>query len=120
MAHFARLDENGVVTQVIVVSNDVAPDPAPESSEAAGANFIESVLGVPGPWVQTSYSGSFRKQYAGIGFRYDNSADLFVAPSPYPSWELDEQHDWQPPIPMPSEGGPWDWDEDTLSWVEPE
>jgi hypothetical protein len=118
VAYFAQLDEDGTVLQVISVSNADAPDPAPEHSEPLGQAFIADVLGLSGTWVQTSWSGSIRKQYAGIGWRYDAEADVFVAPQPYPSWTRDANHDWQPPTPMPEEGGPWAWDEDTTSWVE--
>ena len=118
MAYFAQIDEHGTVLQVISVSNVDAPDPAPTHSEPLGQAFIADVLGLPGEWRQTSYNGNFRKQYAGIGYIYDAEADVFIAPQPYPSWTLDANHDWQPPTPMPSEGGPWVWDEETLSWIE--
>lgn len=118
MAHFAQLDAAGTVLQVIVVSDRDALDPAPENSEPLGQAFIADTLGLPGEWRQTSYNGNFRKQYAGIGYRYDADADVFIAPQPYPSWTLDANHDWQPPTPMPTEGGPWRWDQDTVSWVE--
>ena len=117
MAYFAQIDGDGYVLQVISISNTDAPDPAPEHSEPLGQAFIAS-LGLDGEWRQTSYNGNFRKQYCGPGFRYDADADVFIAPQPYPSWTLDANHDWQPPTPMPTEGGPWTWDEDTLSWVE--
>ena len=117
MAYFAQIDNDGTVLQVISVSNDDAPDPAPEHSEPLGQAFISNVLGLPGTWVQTSWSGSIRKQFAGIGWRYDAEAEVFVAPQPFASWRLDANHDWQPPTPMPDEGGSWRWDEDTLAWV---
>lgn len=118
MAYFAQIDMDGTVLQVISISNNDAPDPAPLNSEPLGQAFIADVLGLPGTWIQTSYSGRIRKQYCGPGFRYDADADIFIAPQPFPSWTLDSNHDWQPPTPMPTEGGPWAWDEDTLSWVE--
>jgi hypothetical protein len=117
MAYFAQIDDEGTVLQVISVSNADAPDPAPEHSEPLGQAFIAS-LGLEGEWRQTSYHGSFRKAYAGIGWRFDADADVFIAPQPYPSWTLDADHDWHPPTPMPEEGGPYTWDEDTTSWVE--
>lgn len=116
MAYFAQIDENGVVLQVLSVSNGDAPDPAPDHSEPLGQAFIAS-LGIDGEWRQTSYNHSFRKQFAGPGFTYDPVADVFIAQQPFPSWTLDGNHDWQPPTPMPSEGM-WLWDEGTLSWVE--
>ena len=118
MAYFAQIDENGTVLQVIRISDNDAPNPAPANSEPLGQAFISDVLALPGEWRQTSYNGNFRKQYCGPGYRYDADVDVFIAPQPFPSWTLDANHDWQPPTPMPSEGGPWSWDEVTLSWVE--
>lgn len=122
MAHFAKLDGTNVVIDCIVIDNVNAPDPAPEYSEPLGQAFIASLAQLDprleGTWKQTSYHGNFRKQYAGIGFTYDPVADVFIAPQPYPSWLLDEDYDWQAPVLMPSEDGPWMWDEDSLSWVE--
>lgn len=121
MAYFAQIDEDGLVVQVIKISNSDAPDPAPGKSETRGRAFIAAPppkgLGLPGRWVQTSYNGTIRKQYCGPGYRYDAAADVFIAPQPFPSWTLDGNHDWQPPTPMPTEGD-WYWDEGTLSWVE--
>jgi hypothetical protein len=111
MAHFAQLDGNNIVTQVIVVSNSELMVSGVES-EAKGVTFCESLLG--GRWVQTSYNGSIRKQFAGIGYRYDQLADVFISPSPFPSWTLNDGHDWQPPTPKPE--GPHEWDEDALAW----
>jgi len=117
MAYFAEINDDGVVLQVISINNDYAPDPAPSNSEPVGQAFIAS-LGLSGEWRQTSYNGNFRKQYAGLGFKYDSVADVFIVPQPYSSWSLDSNYDWQPPTPMPTEGGPWMWDEETLTWVE--
>jgi hypothetical protein len=113
MAHFAKLNASGVVQSVEVVHNNDAPD------EAAGIDFLESLYGpaAPGRWVQTSYNGSMRKQFAGIGCRYDQAADVFIAPQPFPSWSLDAGHDWQPPTPIPETGGLYRWDEASLQWV---
>lgn len=121
MAHFAKIDDTGTVIDCIVISNDVAPDPAPTNSEPLGQAFIAGLAAkdarLAGTWKQTSYHGSFRKQYAGIGYTYDSVADVFISPQPFASWTLDENYDWQPPIPMPSDGI-WVWDEATMSWVE--
>lgn len=117
MAYFAQIDEDGSVLQVISISNADAPDPAPTNSEPLGQEFIADVLGLAGEWRQTSWTGSIRKQFAGIGWRYDSAADVFIAPQPYPSWTLDGNHDWQPPVPRPTEGR-WYWDEPALAWVE--
>jgi hypothetical protein len=78
MAHFARINNN-IVREVIVISDDVAPDPAPDN-EAQGQAFIADVLGLAGEWKQTSYNGNFRGVYAGIGYTYDPDLDEFVAP----------------------------------------
>jgi len=78
MAHFAHIDNN-VVVEVIVISNDAAPDPAPDN-EAAGQAFIADVLGLAGEWLQTSYNANFRGEYAGVGYTYDPDRDEFVAP----------------------------------------
>lgn len=123
MAHFVKIDSDGYVIDAIVISNDDAPDPAPSNSEPAGQAFIaalaENEPRLTGTWVQTSYSGAFRKQYAGgEGFRYDAEADVFIAPSPFPSWVLDANHDWQAPVPMPEGDGMWAWDEDAQEWID--
>lgn len=116
MASFAQLDDDNVVLQVITVSNSDAPDPAPDNSEPLGQAFIES-LGLTGRWIQTSYNGRFRKNYAGIGYTYDEIRDAFIPPQPYPSWLLDETTClWQPPIPYPDDGGMWTWNEHLQQW----
>jgi len=112
MAHFAHI-ENGIVQQVIVVSNDDAPDPYP-NSEPLGQAFIAS-LGLPGEWRQTSYHGNFRANYAGPGYIYDAQADVFYPPQPFPRWTLDGNWDWQPPVPYPNDGE-YVWNETTTSW----
>jgi hypothetical protein len=112
MAHFAKLNAAGVVQSVEVVHNNEAPD------EATGIAFLESLYGpaAPGRWLQTSYNASMRKQFAAVGGRYDEAADVFIAPQPFPSWTLDASHDWQPPAPMPVDGERYGWNESTLQW----
>ena len=114
MAHFAEIN-NGIVGRVIVVDNaDTASNGLEDG--AIGAAFCHALLG--GTWVQTSYNNNFRKNYAGIGYAYDTARDAFIAPQPFASWLLDEATcRWSAPVPMPAEGGPWTWDEDTESWV---
>lgn len=102
MSHFAEI-RDGIVQRVIVAEQDFI------NSGAVGDSFL---------WVQTSYNNNFRKQYAGIGYRYDKAADVFVAPQPYPSWTLDDNHDWVPPTAMPSDGKEYTWDEANTKWVE--
>lgn len=118
MAHFAQLDPSGVVAQVIVVSNETIQNlPFPES-EPVGVAFCQSLLGADTEWKQTSYNGNFRKNYAGEGYTYDAARDAFIAPQPYPSWVLNEATcQWQAPVPYPSAGGRYYWDEPTVSWV---
>ena len=116
MAHFAELNENNVVKQVIVVSNDVIQNlPFPES-EPIGVAFCQSLFG--GSWKQTSYNNNFRKNYAAINSTYDSTFDVFTLPQPYPSWTLDADLNWQPPVPYPTDGKIYTWDEATLSWIE--
>ena len=116
MAHFARLDENDTVTMVTVVSNADMVDGGGAEQESLGISVCESVIG-PGPWVQTSYNGNFRRRYAGIGMRYDAVRDAFILPQPFKSWVLDENHDWQAPKPKPDDGQNYEWDEKKKNWV---
>jgi len=116
MAHFAELDANNVVLRVIVVSNSDTADASGVEKEHIGAAFCERLLG--GTWKQTSYNGNIRKRYAGIGYTYDTGRDAFITPQPYPSWALDDNADWQAPVPMPTDGKMYSWNEETLSWVE--
>ena len=109
MAHYAFLDNNNIVTEVIV-----------------GIDETETIEGLdPETWYsnfrgqlckRTSYNNKIRKQYAGIGYKYDTNADVFIAPQPYPSWSLDNNFDWQAPIEKPE--GNWYWDEEIGNWVE--
>lgn len=118
MAHFAQLDENNVVTQVIVIHNNELLDNGVES-EAKGIAFCQSLYGTDTRWVQTSYNNTFRKRFAGIGFAYNSLLNAFVPPKPeqYPSWVLSEEIiDWIPPIPRPTDTVYY-WDEETVSWI---
>lgn len=115
MAHFAELDENNIVTKVIVVHNNELKGANGVEYENKGIEFCNSLFGHTN-WVQTSYNHNMRKQFAGIGFTYDDVNDVFVAPQPYPSWSLDENHDWQAPVAMPDDGQPYSWNEETQSW----
>lgn len=109
MAHFAEIDSTNVVLRILVV---------PDEQEHRGQDFLSNDLGLGGTWIQTSYNGRIRKQYAGIGSTYDSTADVFVAPKPYPSWILDSNYDWQAPVPRPADANKYIyWDEPSLSWV---
>ena len=115
MAHFAELDENNIVVRVVVVANS-AMQPDGIDNERMGVDLLESLYG-QGRCKQTSYSGSIRKNYAGIGMTYDATRDAFIAPSPFPSWTLDESTcQYVPPVPRPP-SGLHRWDEDSLAWI---
>lgn len=117
MAHFAQLDENNVVMQVIVVHNNELLDNGVEREEL-GVAFCKSLFGADTRWVQTSYNGKFRKNYAGIGYTYDTALDAFVPPQPYPSWTLNsDTAQWEPPVPMPTDGEMYLWNEAADNWV---
>lgn len=113
MAYFAELDENNIVINVIAVHNDELLVDGVESEEK-GIAFCNTIK--PARWVKTSFNRTIRKHYAGIGFVYLEEADAFVPPQPYPSWFLNDNCDWECPIPKP-EGNDWSWDEESQSWV---
>ena len=115
MANFAELDNNNIVLRVISVHNNECKDQNGNENEAIGTLFCHNLLG--GRWIQTSYNNNIRKQLAGIGYMYNSEADVFITPQPCPSWTLDINHDWQPPVIKPTEGM-WSWNEETLSWTE--
>lgn len=119
MAHFAQIDSNSVVTQVIVVNNEtIGHLPFPDS-EPVGVAFCQSLFGSDTTWKQTSYNGNFRKNYAVLGAKYDVDLDAFIPPKPYASWVLNTQTGfWDPPVPCPNYSQPYVWDENSLSWVE--
>lgn len=114
MAYFAELNDANVVLRVVAVSDNDAPDPAP--NDDAGNQFLNSI-GLTGRWIQTSFNHRIRKQYAGIGYTYDPIADVFIAPQPFRSWSLDDNHDWQPPKPYPVDGNNYIWDEKKQEWI---
>jgi len=120
MAHFAEIDQNGVVLRVIVVGNKDTADAAGVEKEHIGAAFCERLFG--GTWKQTSYNGNKRKNYAGVGYTYNADIDAFVPPKPFPSWTLNnDTAQWQAPTPMPADASmekQYTWDEATTSWKE--
>ena len=115
MAHYAQIDENNIVIQVIVIDNKDTADANGVEKEYIGAAFCERLFG--GTWKQTSYNGNIRKNYAGIGYTYNADIDAFVAPKPYASWTLDANAQWQAPTAMPTDGAMYSWDEATTSWI---
>lgn len=117
MAHFAKLDENNIVLAVHVVNNDVITVNGVES-EQAGVDFLTQLHG-HASWKQTSYSGSFRKNFAGINYSYDATRDAFIPPKVFNSWTLNETTClWEAPSAYPSDGKSYKWDEATTAWVE--
>jgi len=119
MAHFAQLDANSIVTQVIVVSNDVINNEPFPASEPIGIAFCQSLYGADTNWAQTSYNASFRYNYAGIGYTFDALLDAFISPQPFESWNLNtDTCQWEAPIPVPQDGKMYQWNEQDLRWVE--
>jgi hypothetical protein len=116
MAHFAEIDDDGIVLRVIVVANEDTATSTGEEVEVIGVEFCKKLLG--GKWVQTSYNNNIRYNYAGKGDKYDKQREAFIAPKPFESWELGEQMRWEPPSPRPTDGELYSWDEETTSWVE--
>ena len=117
MAHFAKIDNNNIVEQVIVVNNDVILDENNIESEKIGIDFCKSILGENTNWIQTSYNSNFRKNFAQINGTYDVEADGFYAPQPFSSWVLNEDtFIWEAPIEIPDSENPYRWNEETLSW----
>jgi hypothetical protein len=120
MAHFARLEDD-FVAQVVVISNADIVDEHGAEQESLGVALCEAVVG-PGPWVQTSYHGNFRRHYAAFapGMTYSAEHDAFLFAQPFPSWVLDlnDPNDWVAPIPMPTDEGYWyEWDEQGQTWT---
>lgn len=117
MAHFAKLNDNNVVLAVHVVNNDVITIDGVES-EQAGIDFLTDLHGHPS-WKQTSYNGTIRKNYAGIGYTYDAGRDAFIPPQPWASWILNETTcRWECPIAYPNDGKLYAWFEPNQQWIE--
>lgn len=121
MAHFAEIGLNNAVLRVIVVHNNELLNEQGVEQEAKGAEFCRNLFG--GAWVQTSYNGNFRKNYAGEGYTYDSTRDAFIPPKPFASWLLNEDTcQWYPPVPYPTDVGTpeapkrYVWNEDAQQW----
>ena len=112
MAHFAKLGKGNIVEQVVVVSNAIA------TTEQAGIDFLNDLYRDRNVvWKQTSYNATIRKNFAGIGFKYDQTRDAFIAPKPYPSWILNEDTClWEAPIAYPDDGQDYKWNETIQNW----
>ena len=113
MAYFAKILD-GIVTNVVAVHNNELLVDGVEV-EAKGTEFCTNLFG--GQWVQTSFNHRIRKQFAGIGYAYNSTADVFIAPQPFESWTLDSNHDWQAPTAKPDDGKMYAWNETQLEWV---
>jgi len=110
MAHFAQIDDNNVVVNILTV---------PDEQQSRGQDYLANDLQLGGRWIQTSYNGNVRKMYAGVGYIYNEEFDFFLPPKPYPSWELDTYlRKWTPPVVRPEnvEGKVWIWDEENGEW----
>ena len=123
MAHFAKINESNIVTQVVVVNDSDG------NNDTDGQNFLNNLFKTTHTWKKTSYNTygnthrlggtPYRKNFASIGFTYDSSRDAFIEPKPYNSWTLNETTClWEPPVAYPSDGKSYDWDEDNRQWVE--
>jgi len=112
MAHFAKLGKGNIVEQVVVVSNDIA------TTEQTGIDFLNDLYRDRNVvWKQTSYNGNFRKNFAGIGYKYDQARDAFIAPKPYSSWILNEDTcRWDAPVVKPDDGQQYNWNETIQNW----
>lgn len=115
MAHYAFIDDNNIVVEVIVGRNENEIVDGISDWEKHYEEFRPGLK-----CVRTSYHGNIRKNYAGIGFTYDPINDWFFAPQPYPSWVLDAEAQWKPPVPYPMDDKKYIWNEETVSWIEGE
>lgn len=119
MAHFAELDSNNIVTRVIVVHNNELKDENGVEQETKGVSFCQSLFGADTIWAQTSYNGSFRKNFAGVGYKFDVARNAFIAPKPFESWVLNEDTCiWEAPVAKPDDGKMYTWNETAGNWVE--
>jgi len=111
MAHFAKLGTGNIITTVEVVSNDIA------TTEQAGIDFLNNLYNTRDVWKQTSYTGNIRKNFAGIGYQYDQTRDAFIPIKPFNSWILNETTcTWEAPVAYPDDGQNYDWNESEQSW----
>lgn len=118
MAHFAKLDDNNIVTNVIVVDNSILLDADNNENEQLGIDFCKTLFGQDTIWVQCSYNGNFRNGMAGIGYTYDTERDAFIMPKPYPSYVLNEETLlYEAPIAHPLNKIACEWDEENQEWI---
>ena len=117
MAYFAKLGTGNIIEQVISINNSVITDANGVEQEQLGVDFINKLYNTRDVWKQTSYNNNIRKNFAGIGYQYDQSRDAFIAPKPFNSWILNEDTClWNAPVVMPIDDNKYKWNEQTLSW----
>jgi hypothetical protein len=117
MAHFAKMNENLEVLEILVVDDADILDEGGNESESLGVSFLKELTG-HSSWIQTSITGSMRKNYANIGGSYDETREAFITSQPFPSWELNEETClWEAPVSYPDDDKLYYWDEETTTWV---
>ncbi len=118
MAHFANINQENIVTQVIVIDNSILLDEKGEQKEQKGIEFCKQLYGESTEWIQTSYNSSFRGTFAGIDYIYLKEKDIFIPPQPFESWNFDEiENIWKAPIEKPDNNNIWIWSEDQKKWI---
>ena len=117
MAHFAKLGTGNIIEQVVVVNNEVITDNDGNEQEQLGIDFLNNLYGKRDVWKQTSYNNSFRKNFAGIGYKYDSTKDAFIPPKPFNSWILNETSClWEAPVAYPDDNNIYTWNETNQTW----
>ena len=117
MAYFAKLGTGNIVEQVISINNSVITDANGVEQEQLGNDFINKLYNTRDVWKQTSYNNNIRKNYAGIGYHYDQARDAFIAPKPFNSWILNEDTClWEAPVALPDTENRYTWNETTTTW----
>jgi len=119
MAHFAELDANNIVINVVVVNNSDVLDENGQESEQVGIQFLKNLFGEASRWIQTSFNGNIRKNYANVGMKYHSEYDAFLWKKPFPSWTYDPNvGNWNPPVPEPEQTPEvvHNWNEEQQVW----
>jgi len=117
MAYFAKLGKGNIIETVISINNSVITDSNGIEQEQLGLDFINKLYNTRDVWKQTSYNNNIRKNFAGIGYQYDQTRDAFIAPKPFNSWILNEDTcNWEAPVAYPQDDNKYKWNEQTLSW----
>jgi hypothetical protein len=117
MAHFCKLGVGNIVLEVHVINNEVITDSDGNEQEQLGVDFLNNLYGTRDVWKQTSYNGNIRKNYAGKGYKYDQTRDAFIPPKPFNSWILNETTClWEAPVAKPDDGQKYSWNETNQTW----